>query len=92
MNKLDELLRNIAIDCLRKANLNPQLALKEFIEEVRDAGGLMCELHSAADSERAGLEYLERVARSMETRGTAALKSGLPLKSRPSTRDVGYQL
>jgi hypothetical protein len=67
MNKLDELLRNIAIDCLRKANLNPQLAPKEFIEEVRDAGGLMCELHSATDSERAGLEYLERVARSMET-------------------------
>ena len=62
MNKLDELLRNIAIDCLRKANLNPQLALKEFIEEVRDAGGLMCELHSATD------EYFERVARSMETR------------------------
>ena len=66
MTKLDELLRNIAIDCLRKANLNPQLALKEFIEEVR--GGLMCELHSATDSERAGFEYLERVARSMETR------------------------
>ena len=52
MNKMDELLRNIAIDCLRKANLIPQLALKEFIEEVRDAGGLMCELHSATDSER----------------------------------------
>ena len=68
MNKMDELLRNIAIDCLRKANLIPQLALKEFIEEVRDAGGLMCELHSATDSERAGLEYLERVARGMETR------------------------
>jgi len=41
--------------------------LKEFIEEVRDMGGLMRELHSASDSERAGLEYLERVARGMET-------------------------
>ena len=27
MNKMDELLRNIAIDCLRKANLNPQLEI-----------------------------------------------------------------
>jgi len=34
---------------------------------ARDTGGLMCELHSASDSERAGLEYLERVARGMET-------------------------
>jgi len=60
----DELLRNIAVACLRKANRSPQLALKEFIEEVRDAGGLMCALADAVGcTEQLALEYLERVVR-----------------------------
>jgi len=59
MSKTDDLLRNIAVACLRKANRSPNLALDEFIEEVRDVGGLMCALTDA-------LEYLERVARNLK--------------------------
>ena len=40
MSKTDDLLRNIAVACLRKANHDPHQVLEEFIEEVRDAGGL----------------------------------------------------
>ena len=47
MSKTDDLLRNIAVACLRKANHDPHQALEEFIEEVRDAGGLMCALAEA---------------------------------------------
>jgi len=51
---------------LRKANHDPHQALEEFIEEVRDAGGLMCALAEAVGSpEQLALEYLERVARDL---------------------------
>ena len=64
MSKTDDLLRNIAVACLRKANHDPHQALEEFIEEVRDAGGLMCALADAVGgTEELPLEYLERVAR-----------------------------
>ena len=66
MSKTDDLLRNIAVACLRKANHDPHQALEEFIEEVRDAGGLMCALADAVGSpEQLALEYLERVARDL---------------------------
>jgi len=61
-----QLLHNIAVGCLTEANLDPQLALKEFLEEIRDAGGLMCALVDAAGAaEQLALEYLERVARDL---------------------------
>jgi hypothetical protein len=66
MSKTDDLLRNIAVACLKKTNRSPNLALEEFIEEVRDAGGLMCALAEAVGSpEQLALEYLERVARDL---------------------------
>jgi hypothetical protein len=67
MSKTDDLLRNIAVACLGKANRSPNLALDEFIEEVRDVGGLMCALTDAVGStEQLALEYLERVARNLK--------------------------
>jgi hypothetical protein len=67
MSKTDDLLRNIAVACLRKVNRSPNLALDEFIEEVRDAGGFMCALTDAVGStEQLALEYLERVARNLK--------------------------
>ncbi len=68
MSKTDDLLRNIAVACLRKASHDPHQALEEFIEEVRDAGGLMCALAEAVGSpEQLALEYLERVARDLSS-------------------------
>jgi hypothetical protein len=62
-----KLLHNIAVGCLAEANLDPQLALEEFLDEIRDAGGLMCALVDAAGAaEQLALEYLECVARDIK--------------------------
>lgn len=59
------LLRAVAVDCLRKADLSPRRALAEFVSEVRDAGGMMAALHPKRDTEEVGIIYLQRVAADM---------------------------
>lgn len=59
------LLHGIAVDLLRKNGLDARRSLEEFVDRVRDAGGLIAALHSREDTEHRGLEYLRRVARDM---------------------------
>ena len=59
------LLHSIAVDLLRKHNLAPRRALPPFVEEVRDAGGIMAALIDRKQTEIAAIEYLQRIARDM---------------------------
>lgn len=63
------LARQIAVAELRKAERNPQGALAAFIEELKDAGGLMAQVVSEASLRRDALTYLERVAADMRGEG-----------------------
>jgi hypothetical protein len=59
------LLNRIAVDLLRKSLLAPRVALDPFMEEVKDAGGIMAKLISPKHLEIDAINYLERVARDM---------------------------
>lgn len=71
-----DLLYTLAANALSRAAMDIRRAIGPFVDEVRDAGGIMTELVPYAETRDLALAYLERVARDMQT---------------PQTRDEGAQ-
>lgn len=79
------LLHSIAVDLLRKNCLDARRSLEEFVDNIRDNGGLIAALHSREETKHKGLEYLQRVARDM--RGGTMSRQGREGADRPPNGD-----